>query len=132
MLFEPVIRNYPDIQFVLFHAGYPWYTQIAGLAHNYPNVVIDMVWAPIISTSASIQALKEYIEVAPSSDLIGWGGDTWTSEEAVGAVLAWKYVIAKVLAEMIESGYLSTKKAEILAEKLLYKNNAGIYGIAAP
>ncbi len=129
MLFEPVIRRYPEILFVLFHAGYPWYSQIAGLAHNYPNVVIDMVWAPIISTSASIQALKEYIEVAPSSDLIGWGGDTWTSEEAVGAVLAWKYVIAKVLSEMLESGYLDMKKAEMLAEKLLYKNNAGIYKI---
>lgn len=132
MLFEPVIRSYPDILFVLFHAGYPWYSQIAGLAHNYPNVVIDMVWAPIISTSASIQALKEYIEVAPSSDLIAWGGDAWTSEESVGAVLAWKYVIAKVLSEMLESGYLNLKKAELLAEKLLYKNNAGIYGIIAP
>jgi hypothetical protein len=129
MLFEPVLRNYPDIQFVLFHAGYPWYSQIGGLAHNYPNVVIDMVWAPIISTSASIQALKEYIEVAPSSDLIGWGGDAWTSEESVGAALAWKHVIAVVLADMLNSGYLNTKKAELLAEKLLYKNNAGIYGI---
>lgn len=129
MLFEPVIRRYPDIQFVLFHAGYPWYSQIAGLAHNYPNVVIDMVWAPIISTSASIQALKEYIEVAPSSDLIGWGGDTWTSEEAVGAVMAWKFVVAKVLAELRESAYIDLKKAERLAEKLLFRNNAGIYKI---
>ena len=108
MLFEPVIRQYPDILFVLFHAGYPWYSHIAGLAHNYPNVAIDMVWAPIISTSASIQALKEYIEVAPSSDLIGWGGDTWTSEEAVGAVLAWKFVITKVLTEMVSIRDIST------------------------
>jgi len=128
MLFEPVIRRYPDILFVLFHAGYPWYSEIAGLAHNYTNVAIDMVWAPIISTSASIQALKEYIEVAPSSDLIGWGGDAWTSEESVGAALAWRFVITHVLAEMVDSGYLTTKKAERLAEKLLYKNNAGIYG----
>jgi|GEM_PF-274327 len=128
MLFEPVIRRYPDILFVLFHAGYPWYSQIAGLAHNYTNVAIDMVWAPIISTSASIQALKEYIEVTPSSDLIGWGGDAWTSEESVGAALAWKYEVAEVLTEMLDSGYLNAKKAERLAEKLLYRNNAGIYG----
>ena len=132
MLFESVIKHYPKILFVLFHAGYPWYSEIAGLAHNYGNVVIDMVWAPIISTSASVQALKEYIEVAPSSDLIGWGGDTWTSEEAVGAVLAWKHVISKVLVEMLESGYLNLNKAEVLAQKLLYKNNACIYGFLIP
>jgi len=128
MLFEPVIRRYPKVRFVLFHAGYPWYTEIAGLAHNYDNVIIDMVWAPIISTSAAVQALRQYIEVAQSSDLIGWGGDTCTSEEAVGAVLAWKYVVAKVLAEMVDIGYISFKKAEILSHKLMYRNNAKIYG----
>jgi len=132
MLFEPVVKQYPKILFVLFHAGYPWYSEIAGLTHNYANVAIDMVWAPIISTSASVQALKEYIEVAPSSDLIGWGGDTWTSEEAVGAALAWKHVISTVLADMLESGYINLKKAEALARKLLYKNNAGIYGFPIP
>ncbi len=128
ILFEPVIERYQNIRFVLFHIGYPWYTEIAGLAHNYDNIFIDMVWAPILSTSAAVQALRQYIEVAQSSDLIGWGGDTWTSEEAVGAVLAWKYVVSKVLAEMVDSGYISFKKAEILSHKLMYRNNAKIYG----
>ncbi len=107
MFFEPIIKQYPQIRFVLFHAGYPWYSLVGGLAHNYTNVIIDMVWAPIISTSASVQALKEYIEIAPISSQIGWGGDTWTSEEAVGAVMAWKHVISTVLAEMLDSGYLN-------------------------
>ena len=129
MLFEPVIKKYPEIQFVLFHAGYPWYSQIAGLAHNYDNVFIDMVWAPLISPSAAIQALKEYVEVAQTSELIGWGGDTWTSEEAVGAVLAWKFVVAAVLSEMVSSRYLNLAKAEKLAEKLMFRNNAKIYGL---
>jgi hypothetical protein len=132
MLFEPIIKRYPQIRFVLFHAGYPWYSLVGGLAHNYTNVIIDMVWAPIISTSASIQALKEYIEVAPTSSQIGWGGDTWTSEEAVGAVLAWKHVLSTVLADMLASGYLDLKKAESLARKLLYENNAAIYGLPLP
>ena len=128
MLFEPVIKKYPEIQFVLFHAGYPWYSQVAGLAHNYDNVFIDMVWAPLISTSAAVQALKEYIEVAQTSNLIGWGGDTWTSEEAVGAVLAWKFVVSRALSDMVSYGYMDLKKAENLANKLMYKNNAAIYG----
>ena len=130
MLFEPVIRRYPEIRFVLFHMGFPWYNEIAGLAHNYNNIFIDMVWAPIISTSAATQALRQYIEVSRTSHLIGWGSDTWTSEEAVGAVLAWKHVVSKVLSEMVDSAYIDLKKAEALAEKLMYKNNAELYGLA--
>ena len=129
MLFEPIIKRYPDIRFVLFHAGFPWYNEIAGLAHNYNNIFIDMVWAPIISTSAAIQALHQYIEVSQTSNLIGWGSDTWTSEEAVGAVLAWKFIVSKVLSEMVNSDYIDLKKAEALAEKLMYKNNAELYGL---
>jgi len=127
LLFESTIARYPAVQFVLFHSGYPWYSDILGLAHNYDNVFIDMVWAPIISTTGAVDALHQYIEVAQSSDLIGWGSDTWTSEEAVGAVLAWKYVVSKVLAEKIEAGYFDFSKAEVLAQKLMYKNNAALY-----
>jgi uncharacterized protein len=127
MLFEPVIRRYPEIRFVLFHAGFPWYNEIAGLAHNYNNIFIDMVWAPIISTSAAVQALRQFIEISQTSKLIGWGSDTWTSEEAVGAVLAWKYVVIKVLSEMVASAYIDLKKAEALAKKLMFKNNAELY-----
>ena len=110
--------------------GFPWYNEIAGLAHNYNNIFIDMVWAPIISTSAATQALRQYIEISRTSHLIGWGSDTWTSEEAVGAVLAWKFVVSKVLSEMVDSAYIDLKKAEALAEKLMYKNNAELYGLA--
>lgn len=128
MLFEPILSQYPEIRFVLFHMGYPWYSEIAGLAHNYKNIIIDMVWGPIISTSASIQALHEYIEIA-TCDTLCWGGDMWTSEGAIGALLAWKFVVAKVLSEKIESGYINMKKAESLAKKLMYKNNAELYGM---
>lgn len=127
LFFESTIARYPAVKFVLFHSGYPWYADILGLAHNYDNVFIDMVWAPIISTSGAVDALHQYIEVAQSSDLIGWGSDTWTSEEAVGATLAWRFVVAKVLVEKIESGYLDYSKAENLAKKLMYLNNAKLY-----
>jgi len=127
MLFEPVILRYPQVHFVLFHAGYPWYGEVAGLAHNHANVSIDMVWAPIISTSAAVAALHEYIEVARSSDRIAWGSDTWTSEEAVGALLAWEHVVATVLAQKVDDGYCDMEEAETLAHKLMYRNAARLY-----
>lgn len=128
LTFEPVIVRHPDVHFVLFHAGYPWYGEAAGLAHNHSNISLDMVWAPIISTSAAVAALHEFIEVARSSDRIAWGSDTWTSEEAIGALLAWQHVVATVLSQKMDDGYLDLAEAEALAHKLLYRNAARLYG----
>jgi hypothetical protein len=131
LLFESTIVRYPQLHFVLFHMGYPWYHEIAGLAHNYANVSMDMVWGPIISPSAAVAALHQYLEVARSSDLIAWGSDTWTSEDAVGALLAWQYVAATVLAQKVDDGYFDMAEAEVLAHKLMYRNAAQIYGCDA-
>jgi hypothetical protein len=125
---EPVILRHPQVHFVLFHAGYPWYDEMAGLLHNQSNVSVDRGWVPLISTTGAVLALHEFIEVAQSDDLIGWGGDAFTSEEAFGALLAWRHVVAKVLSEKVEDGYLRLTAAEKLAHKLMYANVAKRYG----
>lgn len=129
ILLEPVILRHPEVHFVLFHAGYPWCDELAGLLHNHSNISVDMVWVPLISTTGAILALHEFIEVVQSGDLIGWGGDAFTSEEALGALLAWQYVVARVLSEKVESGYLSLSAAEKLAHKLMCANVAKRYNL---
>ena len=128
MLFAPTLERYPRVHFVLFHMGYPWYDEIAGLAHNYDNLSVDMVWAPIISPTAAVAALHQDIEVARADDRIAWGSDTWTSEEAVGALLAWEHVVATVLSQKVDNGYLDMSDAEQLAHALMYRNAAQLYG----
>jgi hypothetical protein len=129
LLLEPVILRHPDVHFVLFHAGYPWYDETAGMLHNHSNISVDMVWVPLISPTGAVLALHEFIEVAQSGILIGWGGDAFTSEEAFGALLAWRHVVARTLAEKVEQGYLSRSAAESLAHKLMYANVANRYGL---
>ncbi|TFG62734.1 MAG: hypothetical protein E4H36_07310 [Spirochaetales bacterium] len=128
MNLEPVIARYPRIRFVLFHGGYPWFHEVGGLAHNYANVYLDLCWLPLISTTAAVSALHEYIEVAQTSDRITWGGDNWTSEESYGAVLAFKYVTSLVLSQKVESGYFDTEDARVFAEGLFYRNARALYG----
>ena len=129
ILFAPTLERHPRTRFVMFHMGYPWYPEVGALAHNYPNALPDMVWAPIISPAAAISALHQYIEVTRTNDLIAWGSDTWTSEDAVGALLAWQHVVATVLAEKVESGYIDMADAEGLARGLMGENAAKIYGV---
>jgi hypothetical protein len=122
MLFEPIIAQYPNVRFDLFHCGYPWVDEIGGLLHNYDNVVADLCWLPLISTTAAVRALHEYLDVARSSDRIVWGDDTWTGEEAFGALRAWEYVVARVLSERTGEGLCSPSYASRLAEKLMWEN----------
>ena len=60
--------------------------------------------------------------MVPSIERIAWGSDTWTSEEALGALLAFQYVVASVLADKVDEGYFTIDDALIIAEKFLYKN----------
>lgn len=123
---EEIIRENPDTRFVLFHGGYPWTDDICGLVHTYPNVYPDLCWLPLISPSAASRMLHELIEIG-TSDKVCWGCDTWTSEESYGALLAARHVLASVLSEKIDDGYLDLDNAKIYIDKVLYHNAKRLY-----
>ena len=129
MSLEPTIAAHPEVRFILLHGGFPWIHEATGLLHNYRNVVIDLCWLPLISTTAAIAALHEYIEVAPSADMLTWGGDCWTSEESLGAAMAIRFVLAKVLSERVEQGYCDPKDAKSMAERIMSRNAKSVYHI---
>jgi predicted TIM-barrel fold metal-dependent hydrolase len=128
MAMEEVISKNPATKFVLFHCSYPWLDDINGLLHNYGNVYPDLCWLPLISTSAAVRMLHEMIEVG-TSDKICWGCDTWTSEESYGALLALRFVLAKVLKEKIEDGYLCLSDARYIVDNIMYNNAARLYSL---
>jgi predicted TIM-barrel fold metal-dependent hydrolase len=127
MKLEPVIAKYPDTNFVLFHSGYPWVHEVAGLAHNYRNVFPSLTWTATISTTAAVRALHEFIDTASSINKITWGSDCWVPEESTGALLAWRYIVAKVLSERLNDRLIHANDVEILAKKLMHGNGRGIY-----
>jgi len=129
LYFENTIERFPDVHFILFHGGFPWIHEIAALAHNHENVYIDMVWLPLISTTAAVEALNEYIETVSSIDKIMWGSDSWTSEEALGALLAYQHVVAEVLSKKLDIGYINYEDAIKMADRFMYKNALDVFAI---
>lgn len=129
MHLRQMIVRHPRTKFVLLHGGYPWTGEVAALAHNYGNVYPDLTWLPLISTSAAIRALREWLETAHSSRSICWGGDCWTAEESVGAALALKHVLARTLGDIAREGLLAPADAERVARRICFENAAGLYGI---
>ncbi len=57
------------------------------------------------------------------------GGDCRAAEETYGAAMAWKHVIATVLASKVENRLLAKDNAYAIAAKLLHENARWIYGI---
>jgi uncharacterized protein len=122
-----LFMEYPDIDFILFHGGYPYGGELGTLAKNFPNVFIDMCWTYVISPSYSERYLHEWIETIPSNKIMGFGGD-YSFVEAVYAhsVMA-RQTIANVLIEKVRTRYLSENEAIEIAKMILRENALRIF-----
>lgn len=130
LILEPIIEKYPNTRFVLFHSGFPWTLEVAALSHNHSNVLPSLTWTATISPVVAARTLDEYIDVARSIDMITWGSDCWVPEESIGAMLAWKHIIAMVLAKRLNEKRLRVGDVGKIARKLLYENNQKVYSLA--
>ncbi len=124
----PAIRQNPETRFVLFHGGYPWMADIAALAHNFPNVYVDLCWLPLLSTSAAERFLNEMLDVT-TADKLSWGCDTWTPQESYGALLAMRAVLSHALAARVERGLTDLDGALDLVSRILNLNASALYKI---
>jgi hypothetical protein len=70
-----LFMEYPEVDFCLFHGGYPYGGELSTLAKNFPNVFIDMCWLYIISPSYSERYLHEWLETVPANKIMAFGGD---------------------------------------------------------
>ncbi|MFQ5340491.1 MAG: amidohydrolase family protein [Anaerolineae bacterium] len=122
VLLANLFNEYPEAQFDVFHGGYPYCSEMATLAKNFPNVYIDMCWLHAISPTVSRRALHEWLETVPSNKVLGFGGDYLFVEGTYGHLQLAKRDIARVLAEKVEERYLSEERAVRLAHKLLREN----------
>ncbi len=114
--------EYRDAKFDIFHGSYPYCSELAVLAKNFPNVYVDMCWLHVISPSVSKRMLHEWIETVPSNKIMAFGGDYVIVEGAYAHSKLARKVVAQVLSEKVEQGYFSREDAIQLADSLLREN----------
>ena len=119
--------EYPEVNFCMFHASYPFGGQLSTLAKNFPNVFIDMCWAQIISPSYSIRYLHEWLETVPANKIMAFGGDYGTAELVYAHSVMARRVVANVLVDKVKSGYFSEKESIDIAQKILRDNAMEIF-----
>ena len=84
-LLTNLFMRYQKARFDIFHAGYPYHSELAVLTKNFPNVYANLCWLPIISPWMAERVLSEWLEVIPISKIFAFGGDYTIVEGALGA-----------------------------------------------
>jgi predicted TIM-barrel fold metal-dependent hydrolase len=124
---EWLIKNFPKVNFVILHAGYPFFDEAILLAKYYPNVYINMTWDHIIERGISIDIMKRYIEMLPTSKIHLFGGDYLFPQQIYGSVIFTKENLYIALSDLIKKGILNEEQAKKIAVDWLYNNPKAFY-----
>lgn len=117
-----ILLKYPRARFSLFHGGYPWTGDFAALGKNFTNVHLDLVWLPQISKTEAISTLHEIIDAVPYNKIM-WGGDVSWIDDSIGSLELAKEVVATVLSERVDRGWMTMDVALDIA-KCIFSDNA--------
>jgi uncharacterized protein len=124
----PLLMEYPEARFVLFHGSYPWIREFIALGKMFPNVWLDMCWVWIISPQAGRLILHEAIETIPQNKITAFGGDYIFVEGSYGHSVMARQNIDRVLSEKIDEGWFGVDEAMQYARAVLYDNALELYG----
>lgn len=117
-----LLIEYPEVRFDLFHAGYPYQSEMATLGKNFPNAYLDMCWVHVISPWVARRTLHEWIETVPGNKIFAFGGDYLFVEGAYAHARMARDNVAQVLSEKVADGYLTEDEAASMAHALLRDN----------
>ena len=126
-LMSTLFNEYPNVNFDLFHMSYPYQSIASTLAKTFPNVFVDMCWAHIISPSASVMALNDFLDAIPYNKIMGFGGDYLFVDGICGHLQLARENISKTLSTKVGEGHFSVETAVEIARKLLYENPARLF-----
>lgn len=124
----PLLKRFPDARFVIFHGAYPWTGEFIVMGKSFPNVYLDFVWLPQLSRTAAIRTLHEMLDAVPYNKIC-WGGDVGYIDDAAGSLEMGREVVATVLSERIDRGWITRELAEDIALRIFRENAIDIYNL---
>jgi hypothetical protein len=130
-LLIPLMRRFPRARFDIFHASYPYSEEALVLAKYFPNVYFNFCGTNWQSPYVMKHLLHIALELVPSNKVFAYGGDAGRVEEAYGNLCVMGDIFAGVLAERVDSGFLSEERALGLARKFFHDNPYEAYRLEA-
>lgn len=118
----PLFMEYPDLDFVIMHMGYPYQLEIGSLGKMFHNVYPDMSWAYLLSPNGARAALDEWLDSVPATKIMGFGGDCGHEDHVYAHLQTAKDILCDVLARKVAAGQYDIGHAKWIAEQLLLMN----------
>ena len=128
-LLTNLFRKYSKIRFHILHSSYPWMDEAVCLAKQFPNVSLDLTWVQVIVPSGAREGLSHMLDAVPVNKIHGFGGDYMVPVNIWGALEVARENIAHVLADKIQTGYMTENEAVETARKILNGNAREIFDI---
>lgn len=127
---QPIIAQYPGVDFVLLHSAYPYTRQAGYLACCYDNVYLDLGEVfPMVSRDAQESILRESLELVPSTRLL-WSTDGHFFPESFWlANRQFRAALERVLVEYVREGDYTVEQARQAAADILFHNSNRLYDL---
>jgi hypothetical protein len=126
----PVFEKYRRVRFDIFHASWPWTSELGAIAKSYPNVYPDMCWVWAMNPTESERTLGEWLDGVPFNKIFAFGADTDLPWCEAGYSIQARLGIARVLEEKIRKGFFSKATAEEVVSAIMLRNGEEFYGVA--
>ncbi len=123
----PLIMQYPNVCFDLFHGSWPWGSVASSMAKEFPNVCLDLCWAWALSPWQTEHTLDEWLGAVPHNKILAFGGDSWSGFATVGYAQQARIGIANCLERHVQRGHYSQSTAEMIARRIMTENGFDIF-----
>lgn len=127
--FASLFNNFQDVSFDLLLSSVAHSQELIAVAKNYPNVSLAGHWWYAFSPPYIRSMLTERLLALPAVKLHAFFSDAYNVEWSTGKLALLRRELARVLAELIISGYMTESQAPDIAKLLLYENPARFYGL---
>lgn len=124
-----LLRSYPRARFDLFHGSFPYVSDMTVLGKYFENVSLNMCWMHIMSPEIARRALREWLDAVPVTKIFAFGGDYTVVEKVHGHLKLARMNVAMVLAEKVESEWMTEEEALTVAQFMFHDNPKRWYGI---
>ncbi|KAI9927902.1 hypothetical protein ASPWEDRAFT_60591 [Aspergillus wentii DTO 134E9] len=127
---QPVIAEYPEVDFVLLHSSYPYTREAGYLACVYPNAYLDLGEVfPMVSRDAQESIVRQSLEIVPTTRLL-WSTDGHFFPETFWlANKQFRQALEKVLLSYVNNGDHTVSQAMEAAADILFHNSNRLHNL---
>ena len=122
--------EYGNVQFDVFHMGYPYMQELSLLAKNFRNVNIDMCWGHAVSPEGARRALVEWLDAVPANKISAFGGDYCFVDGVYGHQRLARDDVAASLTQKVMDGSLDLDRVKEIARWVFVDNPVRILNLA--